>query len=113
MPTNRTVRVNELVKREIAGILRQDHREEMAPTTIVDVEISPDLRTGKVFYSVLGGPAERIEAEGFFHRNARSIRQKIGNRIRLKYTPLLTYHADDSIERGSEVLRILDELEED
>lgn len=113
MPTKRTVRVNELVKREVAGILRNDHREEMATTTIVDVEISPDLRNGRVFYSVLGGPAERIEAENFFYRNARSIRQKIGSRIRLKYTPLLSYHADDSIERGSGVLRILDELEEE
>jgi len=110
MATKRTVRVNELVKREVASILRSDHREEAARITVLEADISPDLRTGIIFYSVIGGDKERDAAAAFFRHQASRLRQKVGATVRLKYLPFLRFELDRSIERGNTVLDKLDEL---
>lgn len=113
MATKRTVRVNELVKREIASLLRSDHREEAARITILEADISPDLRNGRIYYSVLGDERDTAEAAAFFGRHASRLRQKVGSAVRLKYLPFLHFELDRSIERGNAVLEKLDELDLD
>ena len=52
--SNRTVRVNELVQREISDILRKHYQSEAVTITISEVRVSPDLRDARVFVSVVG-----------------------------------------------------------
>ena len=79
--------------------------------TVHAVDITADLRQCHVFISVIGKPAEksRVLAELEEHRG--SLQRELAKRIVLKYTPHLNFKLDDSIERGSRVLEIMQDLE--
>jgi ribosome-binding factor A len=109
----RSARVNELIKRVLSEILRSDFQTEAVLITIIDVDVSPDLRTGKVFYSVLGGSHEEWQAERFFHRRGKLLQGKIFREVTLKYTPQLDFVFDNSQARGTELLQFMDDLTED
>ena len=104
-------RVNELIRREISDFLHVRYRTESTCVTILAARISPDLRTGTVVYSVLGDEEQIEQAENFFKAKAGEIQSAIAKRIVLKYFPKIRFVRDDSIEKGNEVLRILDDLE--
>ena len=75
--SNRTIRVNELVQRELSAILRQRYQTESAPLTITEVRVSPDLRDARVFVSVLGDEHEAAEKMRWLRSKATEIRQEI------------------------------------
>jgi len=103
--------VNELVRREISDYLHVRYRSESTFVTILAARISPDLRNGTVAYSVLGGEEQIDRATRFFRTKAGEIQNALSKRIVLKYFPKLSFVRDDSIEKGNEVLRLLDDLE--
>jgi len=103
--------VNELVRREISDYLHVRYRAESTFLTILAARVSPDLRNGTVAYSVLGDEEQVMQAANFFKAKTGEIRHALSKRIILKYLPKLTFVRDDSIEKGNEVLRILDDLE--
>ena len=107
----RSQRVNELVRREISDYLHVRYRSESTFLTILGARISPDLRNGTVLYSVLGDEEQIDQAANFFKSKVGEIRNALSKRIVLKYLPKLSFVRDDSIEKGNEVLRILDDLE--
>jgi len=107
------VRVNELVKREISDILHTRYRSEAVYITITGVEVAPDLRNARVYYSVIGDEARLEEARVWLDKNRNEIRHYLGKRIVLKFLPHLTFHNDPSIERGMSVIELLDELDDD
>lgn len=109
----RIIRVNALVHQEISLLMHTRFQAQTIFITITEVSIAPDLRTGKVYYSVIGDAAERKKAEKFFRQNAHELRKIVSKRIVLKYIPFLTYYYDDSIERGVEVVDLIDEISED
>lgn len=104
-------RVNQLIRREISDYLHVRYRAESTCLTILAARISPDLRTGTVVYSVLGDEEQIEQAANFFKAKAGEIQVAIAKRIVLKYFPKIRFVRDDSIEKGNEVLRILDDLE--
>ncbi len=106
----RNLRVNVLVQQEISHLLHTRYRGQTVYITVVDVSISPDLRNGRVYYSVIGGEAEKKNAEKFFRQNAHDIRHHLGKRIVLKYLPHLRYVYDESIARGVEIIDLMDEV---
>ena len=109
--SNRTLRVNELIQREISAILRQRHQSEAVTITITEVRVAPDLRDGRVFVSIVGD-ADSIEKKlRWLRAQSREIRQELGKRIVLKYMPRFTYVLDDSAIRGSRILLLLDEVD--
>ncbi len=107
----RKLRVDELLKREISQILHTDYRSEAVYTTISEVDVSPDLRQARVFYSVLGGPEKEKDAERLFRTHASEIRRKVGKAVILKYLPFFEFIRDNSLERGFDVIGLIDELE--
>lgn len=111
--SQRTVRVNELIKREISGLLHTRYQAEAVYITISEVDVAPDLRQARVFYSVLGDAVRQVEAAEFFQRYGRDIRQRVGKMVVLKYLPALHFIHDPSLERGSQINAILDSLETD
>jgi ribosome-binding factor A len=107
--SNRTVRINELVRREISDILRQDYQAESLALTITEVRVAPDLRDARVFVAVLGEePDEKIR---WLRKLAPAIRAEVGRRIVLKFLPRFEYVLDKSLGRSLKVLGILDEIE--
>ncbi len=109
--SQRTERVDELLRQEISEILRRDVDDpRIGFATITDVETSPDLRSARVWVSVIGQPAEREETLAALRRAMPFVRRALG-RLRLRRIPELHVRMDDSAERGTRVLRLLEELE--
>jgi ribosome-binding factor A len=109
--SNRTVRVNELVQREISDILRKRHQSEAVAITITEVRVSPDLRDARVFVSVVGSAEEAAEKLRWLKSKSGEIRAEVGRRIVLKYLPKFEYILDESAIRGARILNLLDQIE--
>jgi ribosome-binding factor A len=109
--SNRTIRVNELVQREISDILHKHYQSEAVAVTITEVRVSPDLRDARVFVSVVGDADVAAEKLRWLRSKAHAIREEVGRRIVLKYLPRFEYILDDSAIRGARILQVLDELE--
>lgn len=108
--SNRTLRVNELIQRELGDILRQRYQSESVAITVTEVRVSPDLRDGRAFVSIVGDATVVEEKMRWLRRMAPEIRAELGRRIVLKYLPRLEYVFDKSAIRGTRLLRLLDEL---
>lgn len=110
MAKHRLLRVNELVRRQLSIIITRDMRFEDALVTINQVDVTPDLKNAHVFVSVLGkGSAKSVIAQ--LDANRVVLQAEMAKDVVLKYTPHLTFHLDDSIERGDRVFKILREIE--
>ena len=79
--------------------------------TITKVETTPDLRHAKVWVSVIGQPKERTATIAALGRAMPFVRHELGKNLRLKRIPDLHVELDDTAERGTRVLQLLDELE--
>lgn len=109
--SNRTVRVNELVQREISDILRKRYQSEAVAITIAEVRVSPDLRDARVFVAVVGSEETAKERLAWLRSKAAEIREEVGRRIVLKYLPKFEYVLDHSAARGARILQVLGEIE--
>jgi len=113
---SRLDRVNELLRREIADLLeRMDFHMENCLVTVSEVVASPDLRHAKVFISILGGKkvSQKEKVLHFMERHRHHLQTKISKDIIMKYTPVLEFIIDDSIEQGDRVLSIISEMEKE
>lgn len=111
--SQRNQRVNVLVWQEISQLLHTRFQRQTVFITITDASISPDLRNGRVYYSVIGGDEEKLKAEKFFRQNAQEIRFQLGKRIVLKYLPFLKFIYDSSIKKGVELVDLMQQVSED
>lgn len=109
--SNRTLRVNELVQRELSDILRKRYQSESVAITISEVRVAPDLRDARVFVSVVGTPEVAQEKLFWLRSKAVEIREEIARRIVLKYLPRFEYVLDKSAARGARIMQLLDEIE--
>jgi len=110
--SQRTDRVDELLRQEIGALLAKEVADpRIGFATITDVETSPDLRHAKVWVSVIGTQAARDETLRALGDAMPFIRHELGKRLRIKRIPDLHVHIDDSAERGTRVLHLLNELE--
>lgn len=110
--TQRTERVDELLRQEIGRLLAREIADpRIGFATITDVETAPDLRHAKVWVSVIGTPEEREAAVAALGRAMPYIRHELGARLRIRRIPELHVRLDDTMERGTRVLRLLTELE--
>ena len=107
-------RLNSLVQREIARILRDEVKDPRIPArvSVVQAEVAPDLKTCKVWVSVLGGQ-KAVDDCGAALRNAAGyIRRELARNLNLRLTPALTFLMDQSIEYGVTMSHRIDEVME-
>jgi ribosome-binding factor A len=110
--SQRTERVDELLRQEIGSIVGRDVADpRVGFATITSVETTPDLRHAKVWVSVIGTPAERDTTVAALRRAMPFVRHELGARLRIKRIPDLHIHLDDTAERGTRILQLLSELE--
>ncbi len=110
MATGRMKRINE-VMREVIGDSISTELEDprIGFVTVTAVETSPDLRSARVFVSVLGDSAAR-EATLAALASAHGVLQaSVARQTRMKRTPTLNFHYDDTPERGARLSQLLDE----
>ena len=110
--SNRTLRVNELVQRELSDILRQRWQSEAVAITITEVRVAPDLRDARVFVSIIGKEEFAEEKLRWLRTKATEIRGEISRRIILKYLPKFEYVLDHTAVRSARILSVIDEIEQ-
>jgi len=111
MGTKRAARVKEAMKKEISDILQREIKDPgIGFVTLTDVEVSKDLRYVNVYVSVYGSQESKTESMEALERAKGFIRTEIGKRIRLRHTPEINFHFDDSMERSERIFRILKEF---
>ncbi|MDJ0621090.1 MAG: 30S ribosome-binding factor RbfA [Calothrix sp. MO_192.B10] len=115
MATNRRVsRVAELIKREVSQMLLngiKDDRVGMGMVSITDVDVSGDLQHAKIYVSIYGTEAAKAETMAGLKSATGFVRSELGARVRLRRTPEVIFIEDHSIERGTKVLSLLNQLE--
>lgn len=95
MHTKRSVRVAELLKREISRIIVEEIKDPAINfITITNVKISEDLRFSKIYFTVLGDMAHRKKATERLERATKFIRNKIGGKLDLRYVPEIKFYYD-------------------
>jgi ribosome-binding factor A len=109
--SERTERLDELFAREISAIIAREIADpRVGFVTVTNVEVAPDLRHATVWVSVIGDEARRTESMRALGRAMPYVRHQLGS-LHLKRIPELHLRLDDSFERGTRVLRLLDDLE--
>ena len=106
---HRLLRVNELLKRELSGIITREIAFEKGLVSINHVDVTADLKNAHVFVSVLGADGSKVIVELEAHR--KTLQSELAKHVVLKYTPHLVFHLDDSIARGTRIIEILEEID--
>ena len=112
----KNTRINMEVQRELSEIIRleiKDPRVNGAMTSVVAVEVTPDLKFCKAYISVLGDEeAGKATIEGL--RSAASfVRRELAHRVNLRNTPEIKFILDQSIEYGVNMSKLIDEVTKD
>ena len=110
MTTERMRRVNEVVREVIGDSIASELEDpRIGFVTVTAVETSPDLRSARVYVSMLGGVSERETTLTALASAHGVLQAAIGRELRMKRTPTLSFHYDESLERGQRLSRLLDE----
>jgi ribosome-binding factor A len=102
-------RVNELMREVIGSAISAELEDpRIGFVTVTSVETSPDLRSARVYVSVLGGPGERQATLAGLRSSHGVLQAAVARQVRLKRTPTLSFHYDDTPERGVRLSRLLE-----
>ena len=111
MAGNRIGRINEEIQRELADLLRtmKDPRVRSGLVSFTRVDTTADLRYAKVYVSVLDKSDIKQVLKGL--RSAGGyLRREIGHALSLRYTPELVFQEDTSIDKGAQILKLLNDI---
>ena len=111
MASNRIGRINEEIQRELSALIRtvKDPRVH-GLVSITAVDTTADLRYAKVFVSVLDKSDVKEVIKGLKSAGG-YLRRELGRALSLRYTPELVFQADDSIDKGTHILKLLNDIE--
>lgn len=110
--SDRHVRVAERIREEISLILQKRVKDPgVDRITVTEVTVTADLRMARVYYSVLGDEEERKAARNALRRSKGFLRRELGQVLRIRYSPDLTFLYDASYEKGVRIERLLREAE--
>ena len=116
MATSRRVsRVAELIRREVSQMLLhgiKDDRVGSGMVSVTNVDVSGDLQHAKIYVSIYGTPEAQAETMAGLKSATRYVRSELGARMRLRRTPEVLFVEDHSIERGNQVLSLLNKLQQ-
>lgn len=111
--STRTERLSDLVREEISRLLLREIKDpRIGFVTITGASVSPDLHHVKVFVSVLGEEAAREDSILALRSASGFVQRALFRNLRLKHSPVVTFHLDDSMERGERIERVLRQIRE-
>lgn len=104
--------MRELLKREIGEAIRRDIPIQQAGVVNVnDILISADFKSARVRLGFFGTPEQQKRAFKLLEDHRGRIQEHVAKTVILKYTPVLRFEVDDSIERGNRILRIMEDID--
>jgi ribosome-binding factor A len=109
MASGRMRRINEMLREVVGAAIATDLNDpRIGFVTVTSVETTPDLRAARVYVSVLGSAEERDATLAGLGSSHGVIQARIARETRMKRTPTLTFHYDDTIEKGIRISKLLD-----
>ena len=108
----RNERVRKTLMKEIADIIQKELRDSRIAgvISITDIELAHDNSFAQVYYSVFAPEDAKQKTIEALEENVPKIRYEVGKRIRLRLTPELRFIPDDSLERGTHVMDLIDKI---
>ena len=105
-------RVNEAVREVLSAHLAEGLKDpRIGFVTVTAVDVSPDLRHGRVYVSVLGSEEEREQTLAGLRSSHGYLQAQVGTELRMKRTPTLEFVYDESIETGMRITELLEDDE--
>ncbi|CAN5392359.1 30S ribosome-binding factor RbfA [soil metagenome] len=112
---HRILRVCELLKREVSEVISRDFAFDGALVTVNSVDVTPDLKQAHVFVGVVAGRKKGLAGEQSvidrLNKGHGFIQNRMRGRVILKYTPKLHFRLDRSVERGMQIVDLLESIE--
>jgi ribosome-binding factor A len=103
-------RVNESVRQVLSEAVGELKDPRLGFVTVTGVKTSPDLRSARVFVSVLGSERKRERSLAALSSAHGVLQARIARELRLKRTPQLSFEYDPTVERGVRMSHLIDEL---
>jgi ribosome-binding factor A len=111
MSSTRPERVAAAIRKEISVMIHEELKDpRIGFTTITKVEVTPDLRYAKVYYTVLGNEKETKSTEIALNRAKGFIKNAIGDRLKLRFTPDIIFKIDKSAEYREKMDKLFDKI---
>ena len=108
--SERMRRVDEAMREVLSDVITQDLRDpRVGFVTVTAVDTAPDLRQARVHVSVLGTDKQRRRSMDAIESARGYLQKQVAGQLRLKYTPQLSFHYDDTAERADRLERLLRE----
>ncbi|MFN2524853.1 MAG: 30S ribosome-binding factor RbfA [Actinomycetota bacterium] len=111
--TQRVEKVQKLTRQVLGELIQELKDPRIGFTTVTAVRMTPDLRSARVFVSVLGTQAEQDDTIAGLKSATPYLRAEVGHQMRLKYTPELVFEIDHGPEEAQRLETILRELHTD
>ena len=110
--SRKNTRINGEVQKELSRIISMEVKDpRINPmTSVVSVEVTPDLKYAKAYISVLGDEDSKNATEAGLKKAAPFIRSQLARRLNLRNTPELTFVMDQSIEYGVNMSKMIDDV---
>jgi len=111
LPYKRSQRVGDLLKEEIADIIMHKLNDpRIGFITVTGVDLTDDLKIAIVYVSVLKEEEEKTTTLDLLNAAKSFIRSELSKRVRLRYIPSIDFRTDASIEYGSKIEKLLDDI---
>ncbi|MFN3927825.1 MAG: 30S ribosome-binding factor RbfA [Pseudanabaenaceae cyanobacterium] len=112
----RVARVAEQIKREVGSMLLRDIKDDrvgVGMVSVTEVEVSGDLRHAKIFVSIYGTESDRQATMAGLLSVTGFVRRELAKRLTVRFVPEIVFCEDRSLERGAQILALLDRLAEE
>lgn len=108
----KNTRINGEVLKVLAEVIRGEIKDPRIPefTSVVSVEVAPDLKTCKAYISVLGDDLDKLNALDGLNSAAGFIKNRLAKELNLRNTPDLHFYIDRSIEYGVNMSKKIDDV---
>lgn len=108
----RIEKLQELIKQEMSKMLLTELKDpRIGFVTVTDVEMTGDLREAKIYVSVMGGAEQVKNSLDGLNSALGFIRREIGQRVRLRFTPEISFALDTSLDYGDHIQKLLLQVE--
>ena len=109
--SRRTERLSEEIREEVALLIASELKDpRIGFVTVTRVEVTPDLRTARIYVGVLGTEKQRTTSLAGLKQGAGFLRRALGRTLRLRYTPELVFQYDEGLEASDRVAKLLAEI---